>query len=691
MNAHLGTAPAQQPPKRCSLPLRDADLGLGNANWTKGLQSMSDWIWSGQLNPKAFPNHLARFFLHTPGIFEQQLNFSTTLIFDEPSFRNGVQVSGFLDRAARELVIQFIGQKRRAQYTMTHHAVLGRLTCIQHGLSEREFSDKWYRVLDFRRHPGVYSDVERELLEFADAFATNPKSYDDEQYERLRGELRKENRRCYPETGLWLARLQAARAARAEALAAGLPQAEADKKSRQAADAVTDDLPEALNDRMVNAQVIELAFLCLQFVALTDVFSALRIPDEEFLAGVMAQLVPQRVIDRIGELIALGGEDMPELVPPSLQPPLQPILDGKVKVAPAPLKGARVPMTPYEGRDENDFLRPAFLGAPDVDKGLTIGGIQVGTYGWGFGGHFPGSLVYALMHHPELARFEAPYSLPVLFNEDEWRNGVQTAGFVTRRLKELVIQKIYKVTRSRYGIEHHTMFLYNAYKDEYGVGRAPHPNLGRKEVEKSALEHADRATIYMHQHRDAPRGVYTELEKAALDWTEQIVRNPHEAQDLEGKLRQMLAQENEREANAGLRRLDTSHGIGKEAALRRLQDHQIAELAMMIGHMDGLGRALTILRLEAEEPVLMVKGKRTEDWAYEPELDPQGRLQFTGYFNNRPGLHEVYGFIGISDAALTVNELMVNPLLNEQIMNRLKKGRGENHFTGTRAAQTGEF
>lgn len=39
----------------CSLQLGDADLGLGNANWTKGLQAMSDWIWSGNLNPAAFP------------------------------------------------------------------------------------------------------------------------------------------------------------------------------------------------------------------------------------------------------------------------------------------------------------------------------------------------------------------------------------------------------------------------------------------------------------------------------------------------------------------------------------------------------------------------------------------------------------------------------------------------------------
>ena len=116
----------QRPP--CSIPLADADLGLDNANWTKGLQAMSDWIWSGNLNSVAFPNNLARYFLQIPAIFEHQLQFSTTLIFDEPSFRNGIQVSGFIDRPIRELVISFIGQRRRSWYTMTHHAVLGTLT-----------------------------------------------------------------------------------------------------------------------------------------------------------------------------------------------------------------------------------------------------------------------------------------------------------------------------------------------------------------------------------------------------------------------------------------------------------------------------------------------------------------------------------------------------------------------------------
>src|SRR5262245_41001929 len=81
-----------------SLSFEDADLTAGNSNWTRGLQAMSEWIWSANLNPAAFPNNLGKFFLWIPGVFEQQLNYSTTLIFDESSFRNGVQISGMLAR-----------------------------------------------------------------------------------------------------------------------------------------------------------------------------------------------------------------------------------------------------------------------------------------------------------------------------------------------------------------------------------------------------------------------------------------------------------------------------------------------------------------------------------------------------------------------------------------------------------------
>ena len=154
----------QEGRQRCSISLNDADLGLGNANWTKGLQAMSDWVWSGNLNPVPFPNNLARFFLQLPAIFEHQLHFSTTLIFDEPSYCNGIQVSGFIERPVRELVINLIGQRRRSWYTMTHHAILGTLTARKHGIPDNVFSKKLVSLTEHLRHQSLYTPLECLIL-----------------------------------------------------------------------------------------------------------------------------------------------------------------------------------------------------------------------------------------------------------------------------------------------------------------------------------------------------------------------------------------------------------------------------------------------------------------------------------------------------------------------------------------------
>jgi hypothetical protein len=299
-----------------------------------------------------------------------------------------------------------------------------------------------------------------------------------------------------------------------------------------------------------------------------------------------------------------------------------------------------------------------------------------------------------LRPHPELARYETAYSLPLLFNEDEWRNGVQTTGYVSRRLKELVIQKIYRMIHTRYGIEHHTMYLYNTFLDEHGLGRSPSPDLSEEQQQlarETALARAEKATLYMHNHGNSPDGIYNSLEKQVLSWTESLVRTPHQAYKLEKKVRTELDKENRREIKAGLRRLDTSSGVSQEIAMKRLVDHQVAELTMLIGHMDGLGRALTILGVEAEEAVQMVEGRPGPSGGIIPDLDDDGQVKVTGYFNNRPGLHQILRLLGISDKVLTLNELMVNPKLCRKIKARLREGEKKIRISASHAAETGEF
>jgi hypothetical protein len=675
----------QENRRPCSLPLRDADLSLGNANWTKGLQAMSDWIWSGNLNPVAFPNHLARYFLQIPGIFEQQLNFSTTLIFDEPSFRNGIQMSGFVDRVCRELAISLIAQKRQSWYSMTHHAVLGYFTAKKHGLSDAEYAAKWSNLTDFRETRGIYSELELAVLKFVDSFSTNPKHYSDAEYAHLRALLAEDNDRRFVTEGKWMQELEAARAARALGLSQGKSEKEIDRAADEASKEVGDQMPTDLNKRKVDTQMVELAFLCLQFVALTGVFTALNIPDEDFLASVMQSKLPDAVIRRLNELCSKGGEGVPSLVPDPVLPPVAAIADGIFSVAPASLKGARIPLESYELKMSQD-----------LDKGLTVGGVQTGTYGWSFGFHFPGSLVYCLMLHPELARYEAPYSLPLLFNEDEWRNGTQTSGFVSRLLKEIVYQKIYKTTRSRYGLEHHTMFLFNSYLDLYGVGRPPRPKMTEKEAKDArtaAIRKAELVSLYVLDHEKAPAEVFSDLEKATLSWVHRFLTKPHQAYVAEESLRAELDKANQKEIAASTRKLDLSGGIGELAARQRLVDHQIAELAMLTGHMDGLGRVLSILRLESEDGVQVIEGTvNPASGGIQPKLNSAGDVNFTGYFNNRPSLFDfMKNLVGVTEKAFTMNELLANPVLNKAVTKRVNAGEKGFQITSSEAATTGEF
>jgi uncharacterized protein (UPF0264 family) len=678
-----GVSLSQQsrPPCSVKLPTEDDIRTRGNANWQKGLLSMSEWIWSGHLNYAQFPNNLGRFFQLIPGVFEQQMNFSTTLIFDEPSFRNGIQMSGFIGRVPREFVISLIAQRRRCWYSMTHHAVLGKLTADKHGMPEAEFTAKMTNLLEHARHPEIFSRLERALLTFADAFATNPKSYSDDQYNELKEALREDNKRRYPKESRRFAQLRAARGAHAMGLLRGADNGIA---SRAAFDSVSLDIPDDLNEWTVNAQLVELACLCMQFVALTDMFTALNIPDEDFMPDTLAQLVPAPVIEKINELNGLGGYDLPELTPPPVRPPVQAILEGKVVIAPPPLKGARVPLESYEGGSYTDR-----------DKGVTVGGIQTGVYGWGFGLHFPGSLPFLLMHHPELSRYEAPYSLPLLFNEDEWRNGANTSGFVSRRIKELLIQKAYRIVRTRYGIEHHTMYFYNTFLQEHGGGNFRVPGMSNAQHDaatRRAIERAAAAAIFADDHENAPAGTFSALEAAILNWADGIFHCPHNAHKLEDEVRRELYAENLREIATGLRILDDNAGrLDKETALQELMDHQIAEMAMMTGHMNGLARLLATIRLEQEGAVQVVEGRAHPDGGTIPDLDAEGRIRLTGFFNNRPAFMDLLRAIGVGDAVLTANELLVNPKLNDAILKRLNKGETNIRIAEDDAMKTAEF
>ena len=73
-----------------------------------------------------------------------------------------------------------------------------------------------------------------------------------------------------------------------------------------------------------------------------------------------------------------------------------------------------------------------------------------------------------------------------------------------------------------------------------------------------------------------------------------------------------------------------------------------------------------------------------------PKFDKGGKVIPAGYFNNRMGLFNILSAIGTSSRVLTFNELLLNPKLNELILQQVEREE-QYHKTAKEAVQTGEF
>ena len=689
-DVHLLSQDARPPP---SVPLQDArlcapasdrprsDSNLPNVNWVRGNEARAEWTWAAQLadNPEAVPNNLGRYLVQIPGVLEKQLDYSTTLIFDTPSFRNGVQISGFVDRVTKELVTNAIAQRRRAWYTMTHHAFLGMQTARRYGTAPDKMAQKMLH-LDAPSTPGIFERHERAALIFANKFATDPQSYSDQDFAEFRAAFGEYNQIVFASVERPFLQLRAAREAGAQALVDAKSANEADALARKAADSVPTTMPKDVLAQKINSQFVELCFHGTLFVGLAGVFSALNIPDEGPMDGALQPAYPSEFIKKLNGLLAAGSNGIGEIVPPPVIPPTEAIAAGRVKVGPAPLKGARIPLASYELN-------------PDRDFGITKGGQSLAAWGWGRGAHQPGSLVHALQYLPDAGREEAFYSLALMFNEDQTRNGVLVAGFVDRVLKELLVQKVYRLSRSRYGLEHHTVFAYDEFLRHYSGGGYRQPGTSDSDARRAterALTECTEKLLYLHEankHADK----YSPVELAAFAWVDSVILRPHEAYRLEPALRQALKNQDQAEIAAGTRWLDMAGGVTRDDAINRLLDHQIAELAMFVSHMDGIGRAMTMMQLEVEEPVQIIRGRVGPSGGIIPELDKDGQVIPTGYFNNRPGFHALMQGVGVDERVMTLNELFANPKLNVEITRRLEAGQKSVSISGNDAAKTGEF
>src|SRR5262249_57226743 len=129
------------------------------------------------------------------------------------------------------------------------------------------------------------------------------------------GTLRDDNGKRFAAEQSWLATVSQARLAEARAMGLGETPDQALAAATTASGSPAKPPDEAAEERQLNAQAVELATLCMQFVALTDVFTALNIPDEDGLDAQIVANVPGAVIATVNDLNERGGGDLGILGP----------------------------------------------------------------------------------------------------------------------------------------------------------------------------------------------------------------------------------------------------------------------------------------------------------------------------------------------------------------------------------------
>jgi alkylhydroperoxidase family enzyme len=194
---------------------------------------------TGELTWGRFRNNLCRVMAYCPRLLQTEVEYCNTFIFDPPTFRGAVQEAGFSDRFLKELVISKTSLINRSRYSVTHHAFIGMSTFAAADRGE-EGHRKLLHLHEHDRHPDVYTELERVVLDYTATVTVDAHVVTDADFARLRSAL--------------------------------------------AADTRTDPrlaaLPAAAFDRHVDARIVELTWLIGHFCLLNRWFTVLQVPDE---------------------------------------------------------------------------------------------------------------------------------------------------------------------------------------------------------------------------------------------------------------------------------------------------------------------------------------------------------------------------------------------------------------------------
>lgn len=224
----------------------------------------------GEITWGRFRNNLGKVMAYLPRMTQTEVEYCNTFIFDPPSFRGEVQEAGFNDRCIKELVISRVSLCNRCRYSVTHHAFIGWMAFNAAG-REDEAHDKYLHLHEHEKHPEVYTERERAVLDYAVDLCRDAHRVSDEQFAELRRVLREHNLKDEE-----LARLS----------------------------------DEQL-DRYVDSQIVELTWLAGHFCLLNRWFTALQVPDEtsadedDFLT-VYEQVVPEDIRQRNERILGNG-------------------------------------------------------------------------------------------------------------------------------------------------------------------------------------------------------------------------------------------------------------------------------------------------------------------------------------------------------------------------------------------------
>jgi alkylhydroperoxidase family enzyme len=221
----------------------------------------------GELTWGRFRNNLCKVMAYTPRLLQTEVEYCNSFIFDPPTFRGDVQESGFVDRFLKEMVISRTSLINRSRYSVTHHSFIGMKLFSDAGRRE-EAIPKYLHLHEHEKHPEVYTERERVVLNFTAKVTRDAHSVTDEEFQELRRVLREDNVQD-----------------------AGLKQLSDEKIARH-----------------VDSQIVEITWLIGHFCLLNRWFTVLQVPDEtaqdeDNFGAAYEALVPKEIRQRNTDLL----------------------------------------------------------------------------------------------------------------------------------------------------------------------------------------------------------------------------------------------------------------------------------------------------------------------------------------------------------------------------------------------------